>query len=226
MDTSVASQFYNAIGVPSKCDPNSEESRFAVDPIFPQLSRTIKPGMRVLDLGCGAGRYAFVAEELGAVPVGIDCAAVPLEHARQVAQERGSYARFVEGDYCALPFPPSSFDAAIFINNIVECSYDDIDTLLRQLQVILVPDGLLLLTMPDKFHQHQQGGKSLAIYDPSTGKADRVCYTADDGEEFQYQSYFWTVFFARYVCSRYMTLCEEEILESGGRWFVFKNSRP
>lgn len=226
METKVASQFYNAIGVPPKCDPNCEESRFAVDPVFPQLSRTIKPGMRVLDLGCNAGRFVFVAEELGAEPVGIDCAAVPLEHARQVAEQRGSCARFVEGDYCALPFPPASFDAAMFIKNIVECSYDDIDTLLRQLQVILVPNGLLLLTMPDKFHQHQQGGWSLADYDHSTGKKERINYVTDDGEEFQYHSYFWTVFFARYVCSRYMTLCEEEILESGGRWFLFKNSRP
>ena len=125
MDTCTASHFYNATGVLQRNDPESKASRFAVDRFRPQLTRTLTPGMRVLDLACNAGRFVFAAEDLGATATGIDCAAVPLAHARQVSRRRGIRAQFVQGDYAALPHAPGSFDAVLFINNIVECSYDE-----------------------------------------------------------------------------------------------------
>jgi 2-polyprenyl-3-methyl-5-hydroxy-6-metoxy-1,4-benzoquinol methylase len=225
MDIDVASRFYNATGVCSRTDPDCDESSFAVDRVYPQLERTIKPGMKVLDLGCNAGRFVFAADKLGAEAVGIDCAAVPLEHARMIAKRRGSSAKFVEGNYCDLPFESDSFDIALLMHNIVECSYDDIDTMLRQLEVILKPDGLFCLSMPDHFLQHQQNGRSLADYDHATGKVERISYVTDDGEEIPYHGYLWPVFFARFVCSRHLTLVEENVLNGGARWMEFLNKK-
>ncbi|HEY3375980.1 MAG TPA: class I SAM-dependent methyltransferase [Armatimonadota bacterium] len=222
METSVASGFYNAAGVAPRNDPESEASRFAVDRFRAQLARTITPGMRVLDLGCNTGRFVFAAEEFGAVATGIDCAAIPLAHARAVAQRRGSRAQFVEGDYTALPFPPASFDAVLFINNIVECSYDDADILLRQLPVILVPGGMFCLTLPDYLAQHQLNGRNLLCFDRATGRWDTSSDIPGHGMV-PHHAYFWTAAFAEFVCARYLVLQEEEALEGGFHWMVFRN---
>ena len=48
-------------------------------------SRSSRPGDRVLDLGCGAGRFVAAAREAGADVVGVDIAEAALERARQVA---------------------------------------------------------------------------------------------------------------------------------------------
>src|ERR1700742_4595671 len=62
----------------------------------------IRPGMRVLDLGCGAGDVSFVVADMvgssGSV-VGVDRSREALDRAQARAGQRGlSRVRFVEGD--------------------------------------------------------------------------------------------------------------------------------
>lgn len=217
MDPKIAQAFYNSI------EPECGEERpHIVDRVHVQLSRSIRPGTRVLDLGCGAGRFTFAAEEMGAVAVGIDCADALIEHARKRAQQRESKCEFVLGDYRALPFEPASFDAALLMCNIVECSYDDMDLMLAQLRVILSPGGLLCLDMPDHLAQHQQNGRSLVGYNSATGIKESVKEIPGRGK-FPMHAYFWTVGFAMHVCSRHMTLYEDEALGEGRHWLAFKN---
>ena len=63
----------------------------------------IRPGMRVLDLGCGAGDSAFVAADLvgpGGSVVGLDHSPEALARARLRAGQRGlAQVQFIEGDY-------------------------------------------------------------------------------------------------------------------------------
>ncbi len=67
-----------------------------------------RPGLRVLDVGAGAGRHtrAFIAA--GAWCVGLDLSAPLLQRARQVTA-----APLVRGDMRRLPFRPRSFDVAV-----------------------------------------------------------------------------------------------------------------
>ena len=104
MNRALSADFYNAAGVTPKNDPASPDSRFAVRRLQTVLAAEITPGARALDLGCNAGRFCFAMEEMGARPVGIDHAAVPLRHARSLARDRRSRCRFVEGDLHRLPF--------------------------------------------------------------------------------------------------------------------------
>jgi ubiquinone/menaquinone biosynthesis C-methylase UbiE len=66
----------------------------------------IRPGMRVLDLGCGAGDTTFVAADLvgpGGSVVGLDHAPDALARARLRAGRRGlAQVQFIEGDVLAL----------------------------------------------------------------------------------------------------------------------------
>jgi SAM-dependent methyltransferase len=65
----------------------------------------LRPGMRVLDVGCGPGRHAHALSEHGVEVVGVDIAAAFL-----AAAGPGTWVR---ADARRLPFSPRSFDAAI-----------------------------------------------------------------------------------------------------------------
>jgi SAM-dependent methyltransferase len=73
----------------------------------------IRPGMRVLDLGCGAGDAAFVAADLvgpGGSVVGVDRSPDALARARLRAGQRSlTQVQFIEGDiHDPVPGGPST----------------------------------------------------------------------------------------------------------------------
>ena len=76
----------------------------------------IRPGMRVLGLGCGAGDAAFVAADLvgpGGSVVGIDHSPEALARARLRAGRRGlAQVQFIEGDFHDRA-PGGPFDAIV-----------------------------------------------------------------------------------------------------------------
>src|SRR5258706_12141755 len=89
-----------------------------IDPITRRflLEAGIDSGMRVLDVGSGAGDVAFVAAELvgetGEV-VGVDRSSAALTVARDRASERGlANVSFLQGDPASMAFG-RPFDAAI-----------------------------------------------------------------------------------------------------------------
>lgn len=70
-------------------------------------------GLKILDAGCGGGRYCRVAGEAGAEVIGVD-------HSRAVNKAQQLCAHlphvsFVQGDLKHLPFEPESFDFAFSI---------------------------------------------------------------------------------------------------------------
>jgi SAM-dependent methyltransferase len=66
----------------------------------------IEAGIRVLDCGCGAGRFARMAADRGASVAGIDAA----EGLIEIAAERTPEGDFRAGDLEALPWPEDAFD--------------------------------------------------------------------------------------------------------------------
>jgi SAM-dependent methyltransferase len=66
----------------------------------------IGSGTRVLDCGCGAGRFTRLAADRGAIVAGIDAA----EKLIEIASERTPGGDFRVGDLEALPWPEDSFD--------------------------------------------------------------------------------------------------------------------
>lgn len=66
----------------------------------------IGPGVRVLDCGCGAGRFARMAADYGADVAGLDASKELIEIAAELTPE----GDFRVGDIEALPWPDASFD--------------------------------------------------------------------------------------------------------------------
>ena len=105
----------------------------------------IRPGMRVLDLGCGPGDVTFVAADLvgpdGSV-VGVDRSAKGRARARLRAQQRGlAQVQFVEGDIHD-PAPGGPFDA-IVERGVLMWIPDPAEVLRRQ-ATVLRPGGLVV----------------------------------------------------------------------------------
>ena len=103
----------------------------------------IRPGMRVLDLGCGAGDVAFVAAALvgpeGSV-IGVDRAPEALGRARLRAEQLGlRQVEFVEGDIHD-PAPGGPFDA--IVGRLILMYVPDPAAVLRRQATVLRAGGL------------------------------------------------------------------------------------
>lgn len=72
------------------------------------LAEHASPGMRVLDIGCGNGRFFPLLAERHVEYVGLDNSRGLLDEARK----KYPGVTFTEGDATALPFPDRSFDVA------------------------------------------------------------------------------------------------------------------
>ena len=80
---------------------------------------SLKPGMQVLDVGCGVGGpMGNLARYSGAGFVGINNNAYQVERARHHTRDVQSLCRFIHGDYMRIPEDANRFDAAFAIESM------------------------------------------------------------------------------------------------------------
>jgi SAM-dependent methyltransferase len=105
----------------------------------------IRPGMRVLDLGCGVGDVTFVAADLvgpDGYVIGVDCWPEAIARARLRARQAGlRRVRFLEGDIHD-PAPGGPFDA--IVERLVLMHLPDPVTVLRRQATVLRAGGLIV----------------------------------------------------------------------------------
>jgi tRNA (uracil-5-)-methyltransferase TRM9 len=92
-------------------------SRGAPTPIKLQVIKPIKPGMRVLDLGCGNGLIAGPIMSRGGQYVGVDFSGkfIALCKKRFASYIKTGQAEFVAANAAKLPFKNNSFDFGVSI---------------------------------------------------------------------------------------------------------------
>lgn len=123
-------------------------------------------GRRVLDAACGEGYGTALLARAARSAVGVDIDAAVVEAAR------GAYAAatnlaFETGSVTALPLPDSSVDIVVSFETIEHLDADDQPAMLAEFARVLAPEGLLLLSSPNKrrysdernyrnpFHRHE-----------------------------------------------------------------------
>ena len=103
----------------------------------------VRAGERVLDLGCGAGRFVAALRDAGADPVGVEIAEAALERARAVAA--GADLRLLEPDG-SIPLEHGSVDL-VWCSEVLEHVADGAH-LLQEARRVLRPGGRILVTVP------------------------------------------------------------------------------
>jgi cyclopropane-fatty-acyl-phospholipid synthase len=105
----------------------------------------LKPGMRVLDIGCGWGSFAIhAAERHGVKVVGITLSPPQVERGQRVAAERGlsDSVDLRVADYRELTDEP--FDAVASIGMVEHVGANQIDVYARQVARLVKPGGRIL----------------------------------------------------------------------------------
>jgi SAM-dependent methyltransferase len=102
-----------------------------------------RAGVRMLDLGCGAGEFAAIAAASGAELIGVDVAEAALERARRRAPELDFRRTPVDGP---LEFADAAFDL-VWASEVIE-HIADTAPWLSEVRRVLAPGGRLLLTTP------------------------------------------------------------------------------
>jgi 2-polyprenyl-6-hydroxyphenyl methylase/3-demethylubiquinone-9 3-methyltransferase len=95
------------------------------------------PGRRILDLGCGKGRFATHLAAGGAEVVGLDLSARMIARAEGLDRVLASARR--------LPFGPGVFDAVVAVEVLQHVSPDTIGGVLSEVARVLRPGGLVAL---------------------------------------------------------------------------------
>ena len=151
----------------------------------------LRPGERVLDMGCGAGRHAFEMYRRGADVIAFDQDADELAGVRELfaamreAGEvpEGAEADVKEGDALSLPFADGEFDRIVAAEVLehIPADIQAIDELVR----VLRPGGTIAVTVPRWFPEivcwklsddyHNTPGGHIRIYSDKEliGKVDR-----------------------------------------------------
>lgn len=99
----------------------------------------VRPGERLLDLGCGDGQLTMRLAESGAAVTGVDASATMVEAARA----RGVRAEHAPAEQ--LPFPPGSFDA-VFSNAALHWVRGQ-DGMMSEVRRVLRPGGRFVAEM-------------------------------------------------------------------------------
>ncbi|WP_062355874.1 class I SAM-dependent methyltransferase [Herbidospora yilanensis] len=135
------------------------------DAFNPFLLDAVRPGDRVLDVGCGTGRTTRLAARTAASALGIDLSGPMLATARELAS--GGNVDFVQGDAQVHPFPDSSFDLVVSRFGIM--FFGDPVAAFANIGRALAPGGRLTFLSMRGYGDLAQVVSALGLPDPEPG---------------------------------------------------------
>jgi len=107
--------------------------------------RSVQPGDRLLDVGCGTGSLAIAAARKGAEVVGIDRTRPMLSLAREKAARAGVSVTFREGHLPILAKSSETFDVVTATFVLSELSHDEAALAVRSMAEAVRPGGRVII---------------------------------------------------------------------------------
>jgi SAM-dependent methyltransferase len=100
----------------------------------------IKPGDRVLDVGCGTGTISLALAKRGAKTVGLDASEPYLDGARRLRSHPN--VTYEHGDACQLQYASASFDACV--STLAIDVIPEVDLFAAEMRRVTRPGGLVV----------------------------------------------------------------------------------
>jgi ubiquinone/menaquinone biosynthesis C-methylase UbiE len=165
----------------------------------------LKPGMRLLDCGCGPGTltYGFARYVAPGEAIGIDRETTQSDRVSQTADRDGiTNLRFEQGDVYGLPFEDETFDV-VFASAVLG-SVTDAGNVVREMIRVLKPGGIIglkefdhdgdlvwpLPPMIKKSIEHYHALRAHNGHGPSAGKRLKE-FMVDNGCEVDYVNAYY-----------------------------------
>lgn len=117
---------------------NTEHSRE-----WREIKRRVRPGSLILEAGCGLGQWVLFLERQGYKTTGLD---ISLETIKRL-QQAFPANNWQYGDVRSLPFSSHSFEAVLSWG-VIEHFEEGPQQVLEEFRRVLVPGGLLFVTVP------------------------------------------------------------------------------
>ena len=127
-------------------DTEDAESLLATcerDGVFPVVTKYFPPGCRVLESGCGLGRYVKYLHDRGWDVVGLEFIRSTVDQVRSIWPE----LNIELGDVANSSFPDNSFDGIMSLG-VVEHWPEGPSRPLREIYRLLKPGGYAIITVP------------------------------------------------------------------------------
>jgi SAM-dependent methyltransferase/uncharacterized protein YbaR (Trm112 family) len=118
---------------------------------IPELRLSESRGRRLLDIGCGWGRWCVAAARKGYAPIGLDPSLDSIEAAVRVADQLGVSAEYVVGDARYLPFAAGTFDVVFSYSVLQHFDKRDVRLSLDEVRRVLKPGGRAVIELPNAF---------------------------------------------------------------------------
>lgn len=120
----------------------------------------IKPGMRVLDVGCGRGEIVRHCIKLGIESYGMDYAEVACRMTREIVSAEtadpkaaDAKAGVLRADAKKLPFPSNYFDRVLLFDVVEHLFPWELHQALLEISRVLTPDGRVVIhTAPNRWY--------------------------------------------------------------------------
>jgi SAM-dependent methyltransferase len=171
----------------------------------------LRPGDRVLDMGCGAGRHAFEMFRRGGDVIAFDQDGDELAGVLEIfgamrengEVPAGAEADVKQGDALALPFADEEFDRVVAAEVLEHIPADE--QAIAELVRVLRPGGTIAVTVPrwlpericwalsDQYHEVEGGHVRIYTGDELIGKLENagLVYEGKDHAHGLHSPYWW-----------------------------------
>lgn len=140
------------------------------------LSKVVS-GEKVLDMGCGTGRFTVPLAEAGADVTGFDLSSGMLEVAAAKLADRGLNATTQQGDMADLPFPDNTFDTVTSMLALMHIPLADRPKVFREVSRVLKPGGRMLLCVKNAVFERLFKGDRFASVDVTNVADKQLLFT-------------------------------------------------
>jgi SAM-dependent methyltransferase len=118
--------------------------RWPAEEVVRAVARLGRSGLRVLEVGCGAGAQLWYLAHEGHRPVGLDFAPAALDQARDRLAAEDVRVPLVRGDARRLPYAAGSFDLVLDVEAWSCLPADGATSAWREAARVLAPEGRLV----------------------------------------------------------------------------------